>query len=62
MSSTTRPHAIGGWLRPFLAVFAALGLVTLLMAPIMAIQPRDLPIAAAVPPAGFSPHWPLVWS
>ena len=54
MNSTTRPHATIGWLKPLLAVFAALGVVTLLMAPMMAIKPRDLPIAVANLDAGAS--------
>lgn len=53
MNSTTRPHATIGWPEP-LAVFAALGVVTLLMAPMMAIKPRDLPIAVANLDAGAS--------
>jgi len=44
--STTTPLPAGlRWTKPFLVLLAALGIGTLLMAPMVAMEPRDLPLA-----------------
>ena len=50
-TSDTRP-GWGRWLRPFLVLIAALAAGTLLMAPMVSMNPRDLPLAVVNLDAG----------
>ena len=47
MNSNEQPRSRTKWLLPLLAALAAVGVVTLLIAPMMMMEPRNLPIAVA---------------
>ncbi|MGI5951689.1 MAG: YhgE/Pip domain-containing protein [Brooklawnia sp.] len=47
MNAAQLQSSRAAWLRPLLAVLAAIGVVTLLGAPMMVMKPRELPIAVA---------------